>query len=335
MLHRHSLRVKATQFPRRRFLHLAAGAVALPPMSQAVWAQTYPIRPIRWIIGFPAGGGADIQARIMAQWLSERLRQPIIVENRPGAATNIAIQAAMNSPHDGYTLAYVSSANAINATLYEKLPFNFLRDIAPVASLIRQPLVMVVNPSVPAKTVAELIAYAKANPGKITMASYGTGTSSHLAGELFKMMTGVDMIHVPYRGEAPALVDLLGGQVQVFLGASGSIEPIRAGRLRALAVTTAERTEALPDIPTMSDFVPGYEASSWSGVGAPKGTPPEIIERLNREINAGLVVPAIKARLIELATTPTLSTPTAFGAFMAAETEKWGKVVKASGAKPE
>ena len=258
-----------------------------------------------------------------------------IIENRPGAATNIAIQAAMNSSPDGYTLAYVSSANAINATLYEKLPFNFPRDIAPVASLIRQPLVMVVNPSFPAKTVAKLVAYAKAHPGTISMASFGTGTSSHLAGELFKTMTGLNMIHVPYRGEAPALTDLLGGQVQVFLGASGSIEPIRAGRLRALAVTTAERTAALPDIPTMSDFVPGYEASSWSGVGVPKGTPPEIIERLNREINAGLVVPAIKARFIELATTPTVSTPTEFGTFMTAETEKWGKVVKASGAKPD
>jgi tripartite-type tricarboxylate transporter receptor subunit TctC len=324
------------ELPRRQFLQLAAGAAAGPAVSLNAWAaQTYPTRQVRLIVGFPAGGGADIQARIMAQWLSERLGQSIIIENRPGAATNIAIQTAINSPPDGYTLAFVSSANAINATLYEKLNFNFLRDIAPVARLVRQPLVIVVNPSVPARTVAELIAYAKGNPGKISMASYGTGTASHLAGELFKMMAGVNMIHVPYRGEAPALTDLLGGQVQVFFGAAGSIEPIRAGRLRALAVTTAEPSVALPGIPSVSDFVPGYEVSTWNGVGAPKGTPSDIIERLNLEINAGLADPAVKARYIELATTPAASTPKEFGTFMETETEKLGKIVRACGAKPE
>jgi tripartite-type tricarboxylate transporter receptor subunit TctC len=320
---------------RRQFLRKAVGIAALSTASRKAWAQVYPARPIRWIVGYSAGGGADIQSRIMAQWLSERLGQSIIVENRPGAATNIAIQAAVNSPPDGYTLVLVASSNAINATLYEKLPFNFIRDIAPVAGLVRLPLVMVVNPSVPARTVPEFITYAKANPGKISMASYGTGTASHLAGELFKTMAGINMVHVPYRGEAPALTDLLGGQVQVFFGASGSIEPIKAGRLRALAVTTVGRSVALPDIPTVSDFMPGYEASAWVGVGAPRGTPREITEKLNREINAGLADPAVKARFTELATTPITFTPAEFGAFMTAETEKWGKVVRASGAKPE
>jgi tripartite-type tricarboxylate transporter receptor subunit TctC len=323
------------KLPRRRFLHLAAGAAALPAFSPIARAQTYPTRPVRWIVGFPAGGGADIQARIIAQWLSQRLGQAVVVENRPGAATNIAIQAAINSPPDGYTLVFVSSSNAINATLYEKLAFNFLRDIAPVASLVRLPLVMAVHPSVPARTVAEFIAHAKANPDKISMASYGTGTTSHMAGELFKTMAGVNLVHVPYRGEAPALTDLLGGQVQVYFGASGSVEPVKAGRLRALAVTTAERWDVLPDIPTLSDFVPGYVASIWVGVGVPRGTPAEIVESLNREINAGLVDPAVKARFAELAAAPIILGPAEFGTFMAAETEKWGKVVKASGAKPE
>jgi tripartite-type tricarboxylate transporter receptor subunit TctC len=322
-------------FRRRQFLRLTAGSFALPAFSRVASAQAYPARPIRWIVGYSAGGGADIQSRIMAQWLSERLGQSIIVENRPGAATNIAIQAAVNSSPDGYTLVLVASSNAINATLYERLPFNFIRDIAPVAGLVRLPLVMVVNPSVPAKTVPEFITYAKANPGKMSMASYGTGTASHLAGELFKTMAGVNMIHVPYRGEAPALTDLLGGQVQVFFGASGAIEPIKAGRLRALAVTTVGRSVALPDIPTVSDFMPGYEASAWVGVGVPRGTPREIAEKLNREINAGLADPAVKARFTELATTPIIFTPAEFGAFMTAETEKWGKVVKFAGIKPE
>jgi tripartite-type tricarboxylate transporter receptor subunit TctC len=323
------------KLPRRQFLHLAASAAALPAVSHIASAQTYPTRPVRWIVGFPAGGGADIQARIMAEWLSQRLGQVVVVENRPGAATNIAIQAAINSPPDGYTLVFVSSSNAINATLYEKLAFNFLRDIAPIASLVRLPLVMAVHPSVPARTVAEFVAHSEANPGKISMASYGTGTTSHMAGELFKTMAGVSLVHVPYRGEAPALTDLLGGQVQVYFGASGSVEPIKAGRLRALAVTTAERWEVLPDIPTLSDFVPGYEASIWVGVGAPRGTPAEIVERLNREIDAGLADPAVKRRFAELAAAPIILGPAEFGTFMAAETEKWGKVVKASGAKPE
>jgi tripartite-type tricarboxylate transporter receptor subunit TctC len=320
---------------RRQFLHLSGATAALLGATHIAWAQAYPTRPLRWIIGFPAGGGSDVQARIMAQWLSERLGQSVIVENKPGAATNIAFQAAINSPPDGYTLALVSAGNAMNATLYEKLPFNFPRDVAPVAGLVRVPLVMATNLSVPATTVVELINHAKANPGKITMASYGTGTSSHLAGELFKLMASVDMVHVPYRGEAPALTDLLGGQVQVFFGASGSIEPVRAGRLRALAVTTAERSTALPNTPAMSEFLPGFEASTWVGVGAPKGTPQAIIERLNREINAGLADPAVKARFTEIGAYPFIFTPAEFGAFMTAETEKWAKVIKAAGAKPE
>ena len=280
------------KLPRRQFLHLAAGAAALPAVSRIAWAQAYPTRPVRIIVGFAAGGAADIIARLIGQWLSERLGQPFVIENRPGAGSNIATEAVVRAPPDGYTLLLVGTANAINATLYDKLNFNFIRDIAPVAGIIRVPNVMVVNPSVPAKTVPEFIAYAKANPGKINMASGGIGTAAHVSGELFKMMAGVDMVHVPYRGAAPALTDLLGGQVQVmFASMPSSIEHIRAGKLRALAVTTATRSEALPDIPTVGEFVPGYEASAWYGVGAPKDTPAEIVDKLNKEINAASPIP--------------------------------------------
>src|SRR5262245_48157029 len=277
---------------RRQFLHLAAGAFALRAVSRAPWAQPYPSRPVRIIVGYAAGGGNDTIARLMGQWLSERLGQPFVIENRPGAGSNIATEAVVKSSADGYTLLFFDSASATNATLYEKLNFNFIRDIAPVAGVFRVPLVMLVNPSVPAKTVPEFIAYAKANPGKLNMASPGSGTVTHVAGELFKVMTGVNLVHVPYRGGAPALTDLIGGQVQVYFGGS-TIEYIRAGKLRALAVTTATRSDALPDIPTVGDFVPGFEASLWLGVGAPKSTSPDIIDKLNKEINAGLADPKI------------------------------------------
>ena len=322
--------------PPRQFLHLAAGAAALPAVSRIARAQAYPSRPVRIIVGVAAGGTLDILARVMGQWLSERLGQPFIIENRPGASTNIATEAVVRAPANGYTLLSVSPSNAINATLYEKLNFTFIGDIAPVAGIIRAANVMVVNPSVPAKTVPEFIAYAKANPGKLNMSSGGNGTSQHVAGELFKMMTGVDLVHVPYRGAAPALTDLLGGQAQVmFPGMPGSIEYIRAGQLRALAVTTETRSEALPDIPTVSDFVPGYESSQWFGVGAPKNTPIEIIDKLNKEINAGLADPKIKARLADLGGTLLAGSPADFGKLIADETEKWGKVVKFAGLKPE
>jgi tripartite-type tricarboxylate transporter receptor subunit TctC len=285
------------KLPRRTFLHLAAAAAALPAVSRRAWAQTYPSRPVRLIIGVAAGGPGDIQMRLMGQWLSERLGQPFIVESRPGAGTNIATEAVVRATPDGYTLLWVSPAAAVNATFYDKLNFNFIRDIAPVAGIMRGPDVMVVNPTVPAKTVPEFISYAKANPGKINMGSFGNGTLPHVSGELFKMMTGVNLVHVPYRGAAPAVTDLLGGQVQVIFGSlTATIEYIRANRLRALAVTTATRSEALPDIPTLSEFVPGYEASSWFGLGAPNATPPGIVERLNKEINAGLADPKIKPR---------------------------------------
>ena len=321
---------------RRQFLHLAVSAAALPAVSRIARAQTYPARPVRIIVGVAAGGTLDILARVMGQWLSERLGQPFIIENRPGASTNIATEAVVRAPANGYMLLSVSPSNAINATLYEKLNFTFIGDIAPVAGIIRAANVMVVNPSVPAKTVPEFIAYAKANPGKLNMSSGGNGTSQHVAGELFKMMTGVDLVHVPYRGAAPALTDLLGGQAQVmFPGMPGSIEYIRAGQLRALAVTTETRSEALPDIPTVSDFVPGYESSQWFGVGAPKNTPIEIIDKLNKEINAGLADPKIKARLADLGGTLLAGSPADFGKLIADETEKWGKVVKFAGLKPE
>ena len=324
------------KLPRRNFLHLAAGAAALPVVSRFAWAQAYPTRPVRLIIGYPPGGASDITARLMGQWLSERLGQPFIIESRPGGGTNIATEAVVHSPPDGYTLLLVPSANAINATLYEKLNFNFIHDIAPVAGLIRFPNVMQVNPSVPAETVSEFIAYAKANPGKLNMASAGNGSTPHVSGEMFKMMTGVNMVHVPYRGAALALTDLIGGQVQVmFENPLSSIEFIRTGKLRPLAVTTATRSEVLPDLPTVSDFVPGYEASGWFGVGVPKGTPDEIIDKLNKEINAILADPKAKARFAELGASLMPGSPADFGKFVADETDKWAKVVKFSGARPD
>ena len=324
------------KLPRRNFLHLAAGAVALPAFSRVAVAQTYPTRPVKLVVGFPPGGGNDIVARLIAQWLSERLGQPFVVENRPGAGTNIATEAVVRAQPDGYTLLFVAPSSAINATLYEKLSFNFIRDIAPVAGLIRLPNVMEVNPSVLVKTVPEFIAYAKADRSKINMASPGVGTSVHLSGELFKMMAGVDMLHVPYRGTAPALTDLLSGQVQVMFGTmTGSIEYIRTGTLRALAVTTATRAEALPDIPTVGEFLPSYEASNWYGLGAPKNTPAEIVAKLNKEINAGLADPKLRARLADLGGTVLAGSPADFGKLIADETEKWGKVVKFVGIKAD
>jgi len=324
------------KLPRRNFLHLAAGAAALPAVSRVANAQSYPTRPVRLIVPFAAGGGTDITARVMGQWLSERLGQQFVIDNRPGGGTNIGTEAVVRAPADGYTLLLAGSPAAINATLYDKLNYNFLRDIAPVAGIIRQPFVMAVHPSVPAKTVPEFIAYAKANPGRINMASAGTGAGSHVTGELFKMMAGVDMVHVPYRGAGPALTDLIAGQVQVYFATTvASIEYIRAGRLRALAVTTATRSDALPGIPTVDEFVPGYEASSWYGVGAPKATPAEIIEKLNKEINAGLADPKIKARLADLGGDVLALSPADFGKLIAEETEKWGTVVKFTGIKAD
>ncbi len=321
---------------RRRFLHLAASAAALPTISRVARAQTYPTKPVRIVVGFAAGGVTDIVARLMGQWLSERLGQQFIIENRPGAGGNIGTEAAVNALPDGYTLLLVAPPHAVNTTLYERLNFNFIRDIAPVAGIVRAPLVMEVNPSFPAKTVPAFIAYAKANPGKLNMGSAGNGTSPHVAGELFKMMTGVNMIHVPYRGGAPAIADLLGGQVQViFSPTPDSIGFIRAGRLRALAVTTATRSEALPDLQTLGDFVPGYEASGFYGVGAPKNTPIEIIDKLNREINAGLGDPKMKARIADLGGTVLPGSPADFGKLIAEETEKWAKVVKFAGIKAD
>jgi tripartite-type tricarboxylate transporter receptor subunit TctC len=296
LLHGRLLRVKATELPRRRFLHLAAGAAAVPATSRIAMAQAYPTRPVRIIVGFTAGGSTDIAARLMGQWLSEQLGQPFIIENRPGAAGNIGTEAVVRAPADGHTLLMCASSNAINATLYEKLNFNFIRDIAPVAGIIRAPFVIVVNPSFPATTVPEFIAYAKANPGKLSMGSAGVGSGNHLSGELFKMTAGVNLIHVPYRGESAALADMLGGQVQVIFGTMpGTIEYIRSGRLRPLAVTTATRSERLPDIPTIGDFVPGAESVVWAGVGVPKKTPSMIVEKLNREINAALADRALQS----------------------------------------
>ena len=321
---------------RRRFLHLAAGAAALPAVSRIARAQSYPLRPVRIIVGFAAGGTTDLLARMIGQWLSERLGQPFLIENRPGAGTNIATEAVVKSAPDGYTLLMVSPPNTINATLYEKLNFNFLRDIAAVAAIARVPNVMEVNPSVPASTVAEFIAYAKANPGKLSFASAGVGSSQHLSGEMFKMMAGVDMVHVPYRGGAPALTDLIGGQVQLmFDNVSSSIEHIRAGKLRPLAVSTATRSDALPDIPTVGDVLPGFEASAVNGVGVPRETPSDVIALLNRHINAALADPAIKARLANLGSTVLPGSPADYGRLLANETEKWAKVVKFSGAKPD
>jgi tripartite-type tricarboxylate transporter receptor subunit TctC len=321
--------------PRRSFLHLAAGAAALPAVSRIAWAQAYPARPIRCIVGYAAGGGTDIFVRLLGQSLSERLGQPFVIENRAGATSNIATEVVARAPADGYTLLGTDAAAAINATLYDNLNFNFIRDFA-VVGMIRGPLVMMVHPSVPAKTVPEFIAYAKANPGKISMASAGTGNPSHMAGELFKVMTNVDMTHVPYRGAGPAVTDLLGGQVQVYFGsAPAAIEHIRAGKLRVLAVTTATPFEGLPGVPTVANFVPGYEASQWFAVGLRKSAPAEIVDQLNKEINAVLADAKMQARLADLGTTVFPGSPADLAKFVVEETDKWGKVVKASGAKPE
>ena len=325
------------KFPdRRQFLHLAVAAAALPTLPRIAKAQAYPTRPVRIIVGFAPGGALDITARLIGQWLSERLGQQFIIDNRPGGGGNIATEAVVRAPADGYTLLLAHSINAINATLYEKLNFNFIQDIVPVASFASGALVMVVNPSVPARTVPEFIAYAKASPGKINMASQGVGSTGHVSGDLFKMMTGVNLVHVPYRGAGPALIDMLSGQVQVMFPATGSsIEYIRAGRLRALAVTAATRSDALPDIPTVSQFVPGYEASNWYGIGVPTGTPAEIIGKLNKEINAGLADAKMKSRLVELGQTPFPGSPADFGQLIAQETEKWRKVIRAANIKAE
>jgi tripartite-type tricarboxylate transporter receptor subunit TctC len=321
---------------RRKLLRLAAGAAALPTVSRIARAETYPSRPVQLIVGFAAGGSADIVARLISQWLSERLGQQFIIENRTGAGSSIGTEAVVRASPDGYTLLLATSANAVNTTFYKNLSFNFTRDIAPVGILIRTPLVMEVNPSVPAKTVPEFIAYAAANPGKIIMASTGSGGTTHIAGELFKMMTGVSMVHVPYRGGGPALTDLIGGQVQVMFDLlPSSVEYIRAGKLRPLAVTTASRSETLPDLPTVADFVPGYEASAWQGIGAPKNTPADIINKLNKEINAGLTDPKFKRRLADLGGIVLPGSPADFGKLIAEDTDKWGKVVKLSGAKSE
>jgi tripartite-type tricarboxylate transporter receptor subunit TctC len=324
------------KLPRRNFLHLAAGVAALPFAPHVARAQAYPTRPVRIIVGFSAGGGSDIVARLMGQWLSDRLAQPFIVENRPGAATNIAAEAVVKSQPDGYTLLLFGSSAAISATFYDKLPFNLIRDIEPVASIGREANVMVVHPSVPAKTVPEFITYAKANPGKINMASSGNGSLAHMAGELFKMMTGLNLVHLPYRGGAPALADTLGGQVQVmFPVTSSAVEYIRSGKLRALAVTTATRSDALPDTMTVAEFVPGYEASAIYGLGAPSNTPTEIIDKLNNEINAGLGDSKIRARLADVGSASLTGSSADFGRLIADETEKWAKVIKFAGLKPD
>jgi tripartite-type tricarboxylate transporter receptor subunit TctC len=322
--------------PRRHFLHLAAGAAALPAVSRLAWAQAYPARAVRLIVGFAPGGATDIMARLIGQRLSERLGQQFVIENRPGAGSNIGTEVAVNAHPDGYTLLVATSVNAINATLYDKLNFNFIRDVVPVAGIHREPHVMEVNPSVPARTVPEFITHAKANPGKINMASAGIGSGNHIAGELFKMMTGVNLVPVHYRGAGPALVDLLGGQVQVmFASISSSIEYVRTGKLRALAVTAATPSPVLPDIPMVAEFVPGYDFSFWTGIGAPRNTPAEIVDKLNKEINAALADPKMKARFAELGVIAFRGSPADFGKFIAEETEKWGKVVNFAGIKPE
>ena len=322
------------KLPRRHFLHLAAG-VAFPALSRVAWAQTYPTQPLRLILGYPPGGSADITARLTGQWLSERLGQPFIIESRPGAATNLATEAVVRAAPDGYTLLLIAPANAINATLYDKLTFNFLRDIEPIAGIIRFPNVVVVNPSLPIKSIPELIAYAKANPGKLNMASSGNGSTIHMSGELFKMLTGINMVHVPYRGGAPALTDLIAGQVHVmFDNIPTSAEHIKAGKLRGLAVTSAARSAVLPDLPTVADFLPGYEASAWYGLGAPKKTPSEVIDKVNKAMNAVLADPKSQARFAELGASTLPGSPADFGRLLADETEKWGKVVKFAGITP-
>lgn len=321
---------------RRQFLHLAACAAALPTLPRCAWAQTYPTRPVHIIVGFAAGGPNDISARLIGQWLSDRLGQPFVVENRPGAGSNVATEFVARAPADGYTLLLVAAPAAINATLYDNRTFNFVRDISPVAGIVRAPEVMVVNPSVPAKTVPEFIAYAKANPGKVNLASAGNGTVPHMAGELFKSMTGVDLVRISYRGGGPALVDLMGGQVQVMFEPTLSTLPyIRAGKLRALAVSSATRSAALPDVPTVGEFVPGYEATSWFGMGAPKNTPTEIIDKLNEAVNAGLTDTKIKQRLADLGGEPMPMTPAEFSKLVADETDKWARVIKLMGVKPD
>jgi tripartite-type tricarboxylate transporter receptor subunit TctC len=321
---------------RRKFLKLAGAVVAAPAWPRRALADDYPARPVRIVAGFAAGGGVDITARLIGQWLADRLGQSFVIENRPGAGGNIGTEAVVNAAADGYTLLLATVPNAVNASLYEKLNFVFLRDIAPIAGIIRVPMVILLNPSVPAKTVPEFITYAKANPGKINMASAGNGSAPHMAGELFKMMAGVNLVHIPYRGQGPALTDLLGGDVQVlFATAPGTTDYIRTGKLRALAVTSAARAELLPELPTVADFVPGYEASQWYGLAAPRNTPAEIVGRLNREINAAIADPAMKARLAAIGGEPLPGSPAEFGRLIADETEKWGKVVRAAGIKPE
>jgi tripartite-type tricarboxylate transporter receptor subunit TctC len=324
------------KLPRRKFLHLAAGAAVLPAQSRIARAQAYPARPVRIVVAFPAGGSSDIVARLVGQWLSERLGQAFIIENRPGAGTNIGTEVVVRAAPDGYTLLLAVTPNAIAATLYEKLNFDFIRDIAPVASILRAPNVMVVNPSFPAKTVPEFIAYAKANPGKINMASAGVGSANHVFGELFMIMAGIDLVHIPYRGEAPALAGLLGGQAQVmFPTVTASIQHIQAGKLRPLAVTTADRSDLLPDIPIVGDVLTGYEASTWYGVCAPKNTPAEIIDKLNRAINAALADQKTKAQLADIGGAVLAGSPADFGKLIADDTEKWGKVIRTANIKPE
>jgi len=324
-----------TNLTRRRFLHLAGGAAAVPLLSARALAQGYPTRPVRVVVGYPAGGSNDTLARMIGPWLSDRLGHPFIVENRPGAGNNIATEAVVRASADGHTLLVVDAANAINTTLYDKLNFNFARDIAPVAGLMDIPLVLSVNPSIPARTIPEFISYARANPAKVSMASAGHGHPSHVSGELFKSMTGVDLVHVPYRGGAPAVTDLLGGHVDVFFGLlSTMIEHVRAGKVRALAVTSAARSEALPDVPTVGEFVQGYEATSWLGIGAPSHTPAEIIDTLNREVNAGLADPGMRSRFAGIGGTPLALSPADFSKLILHETEKWGRVVRAANIKP-
>ena len=324
------------KLPRRRFLQLSAGGLTVPAISRMARAQAYPSKSLRWIIGFPAGGGADTVARIMEPWLSKRLGQPVIIENRPGASTNIAVQTVVSSPPDGYTLLWHGLSSVVNASLFVNLPFDIQRDIAPVAGVVSYPMIMVAHPSVPAQTVPELIAYAKANPGKVTMASFGTGSASHLAGELFKFMAGIDMVHIPYRGGAPMTTDLIGGQVNVGFDVMVTALPqVRSGKLRALGVLGRKRFDLLPDVPTIAETLPGYEASTWAGIGVPRGTPPEIIERLNREVKEGLGQADIKARLADVGTVPMVLSPEEFRAYIAAEFEKWDKVVKVAGIKPD
>jgi tripartite-type tricarboxylate transporter receptor subunit TctC len=322
--------------PRRRFLRLALGSIALPAILRAARAQAYPSRPVHIVVGFAAGGTSDIGARLIGQSLQERLGQPFVIDNRPGAATNLATEVVVRAPADGYTLLMVGPSSTINATLYDKLGFVFLRDTAPVGSVFQQPQIVLAHPSVPAKTIPELIAYAKANPGKLTMASAGTGSSGHLAGEMFKMMAGINMLHVPYRGAAPALTDLLGGQVLTGVtGIAGSIEHVKSGKLRALAVTTMARAEALPEVPTMNEFLPGFEASDVIGVCAPRNTPAEIVDQLNKAINAALADPKMQMRFADLGGTALALTPAQYGKRLADETEKWAKVIRAANIKPE